>query len=84
MLLPLASEKIYNELKETNFDIIYDDRDESVGKKYADMDLIGVPFQIIIGPRDLKRNNCELKDRKNDNKVCIDIKNVVTELSNRI
>ena len=79
-----ASEKIYNELKENNFDIIYDDRDESVGKKYADMDLIGVPFQIIIGPRDLKRNNCELKDRKNDNKVCIDIKNVVTELSNRI
>ena len=55
-----------------------------MGKKYADMDLIGVPFQIIIGPRDLKRNNCELKDRKNDNKVCIDIKNVVTELSNRI
>ena len=79
-----ASEKIYNELKENNFDIIYDDRDESVGKKYADMDLIGVPFQIIIGPRDLKRNNCELKDRKNDSKVCIDIKNVVTELSNRI
>ena len=79
-----ASEKIYNELKENNFDIIYDDRDESVGKKYADMDLIGVPFQIIIGPRDLKRNNCELKDRKKDNKVCIDIKNVVTELSNRI
>ena len=79
-----ASEKIYNELKENNFDIIYDDRDESVGKKYADMDLIGIPFQIIIGPRDLKRNNCELKDRKNDNKVCIDIKNVVTELSNRI
>ena len=80
----LASEKIYNELKENNFEIIYDDRDESVGKKYADMDLIGVPFQIIIGPRDLKRNNCELKDRKNGNKVCIDLKNVVSELSKRI
>ena len=46
-----ASEKIYNELKENNFEIIYDDRDESVGKKYADMDLIGVPFQIIIGSK---------------------------------
>ena len=80
----LASEKIYNELKENNFEIIYDDRDESVGKKYADMDLIGVPFQIIIGPRDLKRNNCELKDRKNDNKLRIDLKNVVSELSKRI
>ena len=41
--------------------MIYDDRNESAGKKYADMDLIGIPFQIILGPRDLENNKCELK-----------------------
>ena len=54
--------------------MIYDDRNESAGKKYADMDLIGIPFQIILGPRDLENNKCELKNRFNDQRVSIDIR----------
>ena len=59
------SEKIYQELRNNNIDVIYDDRDESAGKKYADMDLIGIPYQIILGPRDLENNKCELKTLPN-------------------
>ena len=64
--------------------MIYDDRNESAGKKYADMDLIGIPFQIILGPRDLENNKCELKNRFNDQRVSIDISELVKELNKLI
>ena len=64
--------------------MIYDDRNESAGKKYADMDLIGIPFQIILGPRDLENNKCELKNRFNDHRVSIDISELVKELNKLI
>jgi Prolyl-tRNA synthetase len=64
--------------------VIYDDRNESAGKKYADMDLIGIPFQIILGPRDLENNKCELKNRFNDQRVSIDISELVKELNKLI
>ncbi len=74
------SENIYQELRNNNIDVIYDDRDESAGKKYADMDLIGIPYQIILGPRDLENNKCELKNRLNDQRVSIDLDNIIKEL----
>ena len=44
-------------------DVLYDDRDERAGAKFADMDLIGLPWQLIIGPRGLKSGVVELKRR---------------------
>ena len=79
-----TSENIYQELINNNIDVIYDDRDESAGKKYADMDLIGIPYQIILGPRDLENNKCELKNRLNDQRVSIDLGNIIKELSKLI
>jgi len=79
-----TSENIYQELRNNNIDVIYDDRDESAGKKYADMDLIGIPYQIILGPRDLENNKCELKNRLNDQRTNIDLDNIIKELSKLI
>ncbi|HEX3953240.1 MAG TPA: His/Gly/Thr/Pro-type tRNA ligase C-terminal domain-containing protein, partial [Stellaceae bacterium] len=45
-------------------DVLYDDRDESAGGKFAAMDLIGLPDQLIIGPRGLAAGNIELKNRR--------------------
>ena len=75
-----VSENIYQQLRSNNIDVIYDDRDESAGRKYADMDLIGIPYQIILGPRDLESNKCELKNRLNDQRVSIDLDNIIKEL----
>ena len=47
----------------SGFDILYDDRHERVGVKFATMDLIGIPWQIIVGPRDLAEGFLELKFR---------------------
>ena len=79
-----VAENIYKELQQNNFDVIYDDRNESAGKKYADMDLIGIPSQIILGPRDLENNKCELKNRSNDHRKTINIGEIIEELNKLI
>ena len=58
------SEKIYQELRNNNIDVIYDDRDESAGKKYADMDLIGIPLRVTVGPRGIKTDTVEVRCRQ--------------------
>lgn len=45
------AEKIYNELKEAGYDVLFDDRDERVGVKFKDMELIGLPARITIGKK---------------------------------
>ena len=57
------SDKIYSELQEAGFSVIFDDRKERPGIKFADMDLIGVPHRIVIGERSLKENQLEYKSR---------------------
>ncbi len=58
------SDRLYEKLLTNNSDVLYDDRDCSIGKKLSDNDLIGVPYQLIIGKRDLAQNLVELKERK--------------------
>ena len=79
-----ASVKIYNILKEKGFDILYDDRIESVGAKFSSMDLIGIPLQIIIGPRGLSNGILELKFRKTGIRKNITISDNLTELISNI
>jgi len=59
-----ASEKLYSLFTNMNIDVLYDDRDVSIGKKFSDNDLIGFPFQLIIGPKGIKNNIIEIKERK--------------------
>ncbi len=58
--------KIYNSLKSFGKDILYDDTKESAGSKLASMDLIGIPHQVIVGPRLAKDNKFEIKNRLTD------------------
>jgi prolyl-tRNA synthetase len=59
-----ASEKIYKALTAKGKDVLYDDRNAAGGAKFAAMDLIGLPWQVIIGPRGLKDGIAEVKNRK--------------------
>lgn len=54
----------YRELNEAGVEILLDDRDESAGRKFNDADLIGIPYQVIIGKRMLAKNQVEIKDRR--------------------
>ena len=54
-------DETYAKLRAKNVEVLYDDRDTSAGAKFADMDLIGLPWQLVIGPRGLKSGVAELK-----------------------
>ena len=59
-----ACDDMYVKLSNAGVDVLYDDREERAGAKFADMDLIGLPWQLIAGPRGLKDGNVELKNRR--------------------
>ena len=59
-----AADALYGALAEAGIDTLYDDREESPGAKFAAMDLIGLPWQIVIGPRGLAAGTVELKERR--------------------
>ncbi len=59
-----ACEKIYAALSKGGKDVLYDDTDDRAGTKFATADLIGVPVQIIAGPRAVANGEVEVKDRK--------------------
>ena len=56
---------LYNLIREKNYSVLYDDTDERAGAKLARADLLGLPFQVIIGPRGIKEKLFDLKNRKN-------------------
>ena len=58
-----AADDCYGKLQRGGIEVLYDDRDESPGVKFATMDLIGLPEQIIVGPRGLAAGIVEVKDR---------------------
>ena len=59
-----ACNKLYGELTAAGIDVLMDDRDERAGAKFASMDLIGLPYQLIVGPKGVKSGEVELKVRK--------------------
>lgn len=62
-------DEIYAMLQSKGKDTLYDDRDVRAGNKFADMDLIGLPWQIIVGPRGAADGKVEIKNRKTGEKV---------------
>ncbi|HWK47864.1 MAG TPA: proline--tRNA ligase [Stellaceae bacterium] len=58
-----AADRLYAELGAAGVEVLYDDRDESAGAKFATADLIGLPWQVAIGPRGLAKGIAEVKQR---------------------
>lgn len=58
-----AAEKLYLDLCEKGYEVLYDDRNERAGVKFKDADLIGIPYQLILGERNLKEGLLEVKSR---------------------
>ncbi len=58
-----ACEQLYRELTAKGIEVLYDDRDERAGGKFATADLIGVPWQVQVGPRGLAEGKVEVKKR---------------------
>ena len=81
-----TSDEIYDKLQNLYRDeILYDDRiDVRPGFKFNDADLLGIPLQIVIGEKNLKNNNIEIKIRKTNERILVNINELIDKISNII
>ncbi|HON56120.1 MAG TPA: proline--tRNA ligase [bacterium] len=70
------AEKIYNEIKIKNIDVVLDDRAVGPGFKFKDAELIGIPYQIIVGAKSLNEQSIEIGIRKTGEKILVKISEV--------
>lgn len=76
-----ACANIYNSLTKAGLDVLYDDTDQRAGGKFARMDLIGLPNQLIVGPRGLANGEVELKNRASGERQSMSIEAAINNLS---
>ena len=76
-----VADDLYRQLTAAGVDTLYDDRDERGGVKLGGMDLIGLPWQLIVGPRGVAACTVELKDRRSGEKFEIPIDAAVARLA---
>ncbi|WP_223700201.1 proline--tRNA ligase [Sutcliffiella deserti] len=77
------AEKLYGELKDAGFSVLYDDRQERPGVKFADSDLIGLPVRITVGKK-AEENVVELKWRKTGDMEEISVEQLIQTLRRNI
>jgi prolyl-tRNA synthetase len=83
-LISAECENIYTELTNNGFEVLYDDRDENPGVKFNDADLIGIPIQIIIGEKNIKKGLVEVKIRRTNQRELIPREEILNYLKDRI
>jgi len=83
MELDRLCESIYTSLIDAGIDVLYDDRNESVGAKLATMDIIGIPWKITLGPKDMKENQVDIVERKSGKKTRCSIDSLVDQVVSR-
>ncbi|MFA6992919.1 MAG: YbaK/EbsC family protein, partial [Candidatus Gracilibacteria bacterium] len=64
------ADKIYEDLEKAGFEVLYDDREDTAGVKFADADLIGIPLRILVSEKSLDKGGVEFKERaKKDSEI---------------
>ena len=73
--------RIYDKLEKKGFEVLYDDRDISAGEKFADSDLIGIPYRIVISNRNISAGKIELTERATNKTERISEDELIKKLS---
>lgn len=76
-----AAEQLYMQLQQAGFSVLYDDREESAGVKFNDADLIGVPWRVTVGGRNLAQGNVEVKRRNEKERAVVALGQIIDYLS---
>ena len=77
----LAATEIEKALEAAGFEVLMDDRDERAGVKLADMELIGIPYQVVVGPRGVAAGTVEFKTRRGGAKEDLTFEAVLNRLA---
>lgn len=77
------TDDIYNNLLSAGIETLYDDRDERPGVKFADAELMGIPFRIVISERSLETASVELTDRASGETIMVPLDKITPELQEK-
>lgn len=80
----LAAESLYKQLLDAGYDVLYDDRNERPGSKFADMELIGIPHRIVVSGKSLDNGTLEYKGRKDKEATHIPQAEILDFLNSKI
>ncbi|UPT14606.1 proline--tRNA ligase [Buchnera aphidicola] len=78
------AEELYEKMKNEKIDVILDDRKKRPGIMFNEIDLIGIPHQIIVSKRYIDKEKVEYRERKNKKNILVNIKEIVSFLKNRL
>jgi prolyl-tRNA synthetase len=76
-----AADDLYEELKAQGASVLYDDRDERPGEKFADADLMGLPYRVVASPKSLEAGGFELKERSSTDSKILSKEQLVSSLT---
>ena len=77
----VAADELYAKLLGAGVEVLYDDRDESPGAKFATMDLIGLPDHVVIGPRGITAGTIEIKHRRTGERQDVSVEAALARLT---
>ncbi len=76
-----ACADLYAKFEKAGIDVLYDDRDDRPGAKFATLDLIGLPHQVVVGPKGLAEGKLEVKNRRTGAKESLSLDEVVNRFT---
>lgn len=74
------AQKIYNELVEKGVEVLFDDRDMRAGEKFADSDLIGIPWRVVVSEKSLAGGGVEIKRRSEIESEIVNIEDLLEKI----
>ncbi len=74
-------EELYGKLQAAGKDVLYDDTDQRAGGKFATADLIGLPWQLVVGPRGVANGEVELKNRASGERLSLSVADALNRLA---
>lgn len=75
------SEEIYKNLTSSGLEVLYDDREVAPGKKFAEADLIGIPYRVVVSNKTLESDSVEVKKRDSDKVEMIKVADLINFLN---
>ncbi|QQS22639.1 hypothetical protein IPM19_03330 [bacterium] len=76
-----AASDLYQNLQAAGVEVLYDDRDSSAGEKFADSDLIGIPYRVVISAKTMGENKVEFKPRNSAESEMLTIEDLIKKLT---
>lgn len=73
-----VAEDLYKKLTSAHVEVLFDDRDESAGAKFADSDLLGIPMRVVVSDKSLAAGGVEIKERKSDSSEIVSVEQLLT------